>query len=273
MNLYLNGKIVKEDSNQEILEPGFLFGWGVFETLRIYSGEPAFLKEHIQRLKQGCNKISLSFPDINFQKQIQILLNKNKLSNAYCRITVFKKRNSPGVIIYVSPFTYYGEEEYKKGYKAVVSSFIRNSKNLLVGVKSINYLENRLAWKIAQDRGKDEAIFLNEYGFLSEGSRTNIFFVRGNVIYTPSLNCGMLVGITRQKVIKVIKENRLVLKEGRFKIKDLLSCDEAFLTSSLMEVMPLVEINNRVINKGRPGSIAYQVRVWYKNLVLRHRCA
>ena len=267
MKVYLNGNILDTNSIGDILEPGFLFGWGVFETLRVYNSKPAFLKEHIQRLKDGCNKIALLCPRISFQNQIRILLKENKLSNAYCRITVFKKRTSAGVVIYVATFTYYNEDEYKKGFKAIISSFVRNSKYPLVGVKSISYLENRLAWKMAQDKGRDEAIFLNENGILTEGSRTNVFFIKNNIVYTPSLSCGMLNGITRQKVISIIKRKRFILRKGKFKLKDLLSCDEAFLTSSLMEVMPLVEVNGKAIKSGKPGPITRQIRMWYKKLV------
>lgn len=267
MKVYLNGDIQEAKNIENILEPGYLFGWGAFETLRIYNGKAAFPEEHIERLKEGCEKILLNSPKISFQEEIDNLLKVNKLNNAYCRITVFKKKTSTGVMIYVSPFNYYKEDNYKKGFKAIVSSFARNSKDPLNSVKSTSYLKNRLAWKIAQDKGSDEAIFLNEGGFLAEGSRANLFFIKGEKIYSPSLECGILEGITRRKIIGVAKEKRLVLEEGEFKLEDLLSCDEVFLTSSLMEVMPLVEVNGQPIKYGRPGKITQIIHQGYLKLI------
>ncbi|MFH1622613.1 MAG: aminotransferase class IV, partial [Candidatus Omnitrophota bacterium] len=226
MKIYLNGNIKESRIANYILEPGLLFGWGVFETLRIYNGSPIFLKEHIQRLKEGCNKTLIKFPNTAFGKKIQILLRKNRLSHAYCRITLFKKKIGTGVLITVEPFNRYKKNDYKKGFKAIIVPSLRNSKNLLTGIKSISYLENMIARKIAIKNGKQEALFLNESGFLTEGCRSNLFFIKGKTVYTPSLECGLLDGITRQKVIKIIKKQRLNFKMGKFKIRDLLSCDE-----------------------------------------------
>lgn len=266
MKIYINGHIHNTRAFQEIFEPGFLFGWGVFETLRVYQGSVPFLKDHLRRLKDGCKKISLIYVDIDYQRQIQMLLKENRLQDAYCRITVFKKRESSGLIIYVAPFTYYNDNEYAKGFTAITSPFVRNTRNPLVSVKAISYLENRLAWKAAQDKGKDEALFCNEKGNLCEGSRTNLFFIKRETIYTPSCDCGMLNGITRQKVISQIRRKRLKVQEGLFKPKALRSSDEAFLTSSLMEVMPLVEFDGKSIGNGKSGSMTEQIHLWYKEL-------
>lgn len=267
MKVFLNGSIVEADTIEDILEPGFLFGWGVFETLRVYNGSVSFLKEHLSRLKDGCGKISLAFPKLDFKKHINILLKENALRDAYCRISTFKKRASTGTIIYVAPFSYYTPADYQKGMTAIVSSFARNSKHPLVSVKAISYLENRLAWQKAQDKGKDEALFLNEKGYLTEGSRTNLFFIKNKTVYTPSLDCGMLDGITRRKAIAVIQRKKINLKEGYFRLNALLSCDEAFLTSSLMEVMPLVEVNGRPLGTGKPGLMTHVIHEGYQELI------
>ncbi|MFC1645943.1 aminotransferase class IV [Candidatus Omnitrophota bacterium] len=270
MRIYLNGNIKGSKLTDDILEPGFLFGWGVFETLRIYRGKPVFLKDHIQRLKVGCEKILLRFPAVAFGKKIAILLRVNKLSDAHCRITIFKKKNEAGVLISVTPLVQYSKSSYRNGFKAAVASFTRSSRDFLIGVKSTSYLENMIVRKTAEDRGKQEAIFLNESGFLTEGSRSNLFFVKGKTVYTPSLECGLLNGITRQKVIKIIKNNKLRLRLGRFKLGDLLSCDEAFFTSSLMEIMPLVEVDGESIKNGKPGEITRSLHRAYK-LMINHR--
>ncbi|MFC1709854.1 aminotransferase class IV [Candidatus Omnitrophota bacterium] len=267
MRVYLNGKTRECNKNSDILEPGLLFGWGVFETLRIYRDKPAFLPEHIKRLRKGCKKVLLQIPKVDFKKKIQILLKENRFKNAHCRITIFKKRAGAGVLITVAPFNQYKNSDYRKGFKVLVSPFIKNSQDFLVGVKTTSYLENILARSIAEKRGRQEALFLNESGFLAEGSRSNLFFVKGNTVYTPSVECGILNGITRQKVIKIIKKQKLRLKVGRFRLKDLLSCDEAFLTSSLMEIMPLVEVYGMPISNKRTGSVTDNLHKAYKELV------
>lgn len=267
MKVYLNGKIRVCKRNSDILEPGLLFGWGVFETLRIYRGKPAFLPEHIKRLKDGCKKTLLQLPKIDFKKKIGVLLKENKLKDAYCRITIFKKSLRTGVLIMAAPFNHYKKSDYEKGFKAIVAPFRKNSQDFLVGVKSISCLENMLARKIANSKGRQEALFLNESGFLAEGSRSNLFFIKRNTVYTPSVECGILNGITRQKVIGIIKKQKLRLKIGRFKLKDLLSCDEAFLTSSLMEIMPLIEADGLPVGNRRPGIVTYNLHKTYRELV------
>ena len=271
MKVFLNDRMVDADTIEDILEPGFLFGWGVFETLRVYDGTIVFLKEHLTRLNDGCRKTSLIPPRVDVAQQIKTLLKENALRDAYCRISVFKKRASTGITIYVSPFSYYQAADYQKGSTAIVSSFVRNSKHPLISVKAISYLENRLAWQKAQDKGKDEALFLNEKGYLTEGSRTNIFFIKNKTVYTPSLDCGMLDGITRRKAITVIKRKKIKLKEGAFQLNALLPCDEAFLTSSLMEVMPLVEVNGRPLGTGTPGAMTHLIHQGYQELIQRGR--
>lgn len=248
MDVYFNGKIVKESEMEDILEPGFLFGWGAFETLRVYNKKTAFLDEHLKRLKEGLYFLGLEYPAVDFNKEISFLLNKNKLADAYLRITVFKKRKSVGVIIYVSEFNYYKDEDYKKGFKVIFSPFVRYSRDEFLKVKSISYVNSRVSWFLAQKKEKDEAVFLNERGFIQEGSRSNIFFVKKGVIFTPSLECGLLAGVTRKAIIDICRQIGIKIKEGKFKREELLSSDEIFLTSSLMEVMPVCEIEGNSLD-------------------------
>jgi len=267
MKIFLNGEIIDQDQHVDIFEPGFLFGWGVFETLRVYNKRPAFLAEHLARMQEGSRVIELEYPDIDYASKIQELLEKNGLDDAYCRITLFKKRKSTGVTIYVSKFAYYTEEDYQRGFRAVVSQFRRDSQDPLLRVKGISYLANRLAWKKAQDAGKEEALLMNEEGYLSEGSRTNVFFIKDSVVFTPALECGMLPGITRAKVIEIIKNLQIELVEGKFDLKDLMGADEAFLTSSLMEVMPLVEVDGQRTGEAKPETLTLDILSEYRKYI------
>jgi len=268
MKFFINSKIRDLSDYEDIVSTGLLSGWGVFETLRVYNRNAAFLDEHIKRLKEGAQKISLDIPQMNFSKEIDNLLNVNNLVNASCRITVFKKKYSSGVIIYTVPFNHYTDDGYKKGFKAVVSQFTKYSKSRLAGLKSISYIENRLAKKEAEDRGAQEALFLTQSGFLAEGSRSNIFFLKGGAVFTPSLDCGILNGITREKVIRILKCKNISLIEGKFSLKDIYVCDEAFLTSSLMEVMPLVKVGSEIIGNGLPGRFTLDILKEYHKLAV-----
>lgn len=264
MRLYLNGTYRGKEEVKELLEPGFLFGWGVFETLRVYKGKPAFLAEHLARLKKGAETTYLKFLDLDYAAAISALLKKNKLEDAYLRISLFKQREETGVLIYVDTFSYYPEETYKKGFTLVVSPFRRHPDSIYLKVKSISYLESRLSWAYAQEKKKDEAIFLSTDSYVQEGSRSNIFFVKNKATFTPALECGLLDGITRQQTITIINGLKIPLKEGNYTLSELISADEVFITSSLMEIMPIREVENHPI---KPGPIALRLLQEYRRRI------
>ncbi len=269
MKIYLNGTYREKNEVKELLEPGFLFGWGVFETLRVYKGKPAFLDDHLERLKKGAETILLKFPDVDYAGTIRILLTENGLEDAYLRISLFKQRDETGTLIYVDRFTYYPEESYQKGCTLTVSPLRRHPESIYLKVKSISYLESRLAWAYAQEKKKDEAIFLSTDGSIQEGSRSNIFFVKHGAILTPSLACGILNGITRRQTIQIIKNLKLPLHEGTYTLSDLVGADEAFITSSLMEIMPVREVEGTAIGKGGAGRISLDLLQEYRQVVKR----
>jgi len=267
MKVFLNGEFLDQEHCSELLEPGFLFGWGVFETMRVYGKNVVFLKEHLKRMRQGLVLLGLKAPDIDFEAAIIRLLDENRLNDAYLRVSVFKKRNEVGVLIYAAEFTYYKENSYRQGAKAIIAPFVRYSQDPFLGIKAISYVRNRHAWFLAQQKQKDEAIFVNEKGFLQEGSRSNIFFVKGRDVFTPSLECGVLDGVTRKAVIHINKVLGFTVAEGEFAAKDLFEAEEAFLTSSLMEVMPLVECDGQPIGKGTPGAHSMRVLARYREII------
>lgn len=248
MEVYSNGQFIDASGAEEILEPGFLFGWGAFETLRVYKKKTAFLEAHLGRLKKGLDFLGLDYPDVDFGKTIATLLEKNHLDDAYLRITAYKKRKSTGLMVYAAEFDYYKEDSYKAGAKVALAPFARHSQDPFIKVKSTSYVKSRLAWFSAQKQGKDEALFLNEYGVIQEGSRSNVFFVKQEEVFTPSVECGLLEGVTRKVVIDLCKREGLAVNEGEFTKEDLLSAEEVFLTSSLMEVMPVSGIEYKTFD-------------------------
>jgi branched-chain amino acid aminotransferase len=274
MKIYLNGELKEKELIKELFEPGFLFGWGVFEVLRVYNKNPFLLDEHIQRLNKNLRKIQMEEVNLNWNKIVDDLLRENNLKDAYLRITVYKKRKTCGAIIYVDEFKYYPESIYQKGFKAIVYPQKIDTKNYLFSIKSLSYLEKRVAWFLAQKEKKQEALILNKEGFLVGGSRTNIFLVKQNKIFTSSKDCGIFEGITRKAIIELIK-NKLNLEviETKLTLENLYTSREVFLTSSLVEVMPLVECENRKINDGIPGKLTQKIHSEYRLLLKNGKSA
>ncbi len=289
MKIFCNDNLIDKESIAEIFEPGFLFGWGVFETLRAYKGKIPFLDLHIARLNDGLNTIGIEEVNIDFEKKIKELLKINKLNDAYIRITAYKKRESirstrpaksrarsglmlskveasTGILIYVDKFGYYQEEAYEKGFAAIVSPYKRNTECPFWQVKSLSFLGNRLSWFEAQKQNKDEALILNEKDFLVGGSRSNLFIVKNGEVITSPLSRGAFYGITRKIVINELKKMRIKLSEKEVTLNDLQTSDEAFLTSALLEVMPLVECGGVGIGSNKPGKVALQILTQYRKL-------
>ena len=266
MKIYCNGDIVEKESLGDIFEPGFLFGWGVFEPLRTYGDNIPFLSEHIARLNKGLSLLGIEEVEIEWEKEIRALLSQNNLKDGYVRLTAYKKRGGTGLIIYVDKFGYYPDQIYEKGFSAIISPYKRYIGDISCQVKSLSYLTNRVSWLKAQVAKKNEALILNTDGYLTGGSRGNLFIVKDNKVITPTIDCGAFSGITREAVIKILKDLDIEVKECKVLIEDLSSADEAFITSSLMEVMPLVEAEGKNIGDGKPGNITLKVLSEYRKI-------
>ncbi|MDP2938650.1 MAG: aminotransferase class IV [Candidatus Omnitrophota bacterium] len=265
--VFLNGKfIAQENAKLSILSSGFLYGQGAFETMRSYDGNIFALDRHLQRLKNSLPLVNINMP--YSQKELTQAVNRafklNKLNNAYLRLTIWQGEKKANALIFVKDFKGYSAKSYKKGFKGLIVDCRLNESSPLSRIKSTNYLLFYLARKEAQIKGFDEALFLNTKGFLCEGSRSNIFLVKDNKLITPSLNCGCLPGVTRQIVIELAKKFEISVAEKEIIHKDLFKAKEAFLTNSLMEIMPLTKVNNSYINKGRVGEITKLLQFKYK---------
>ncbi|MCK4912089.1 MAG: aminotransferase class IV [Candidatus Omnitrophica bacterium] len=267
MKVYDNGEVINKESLADVFEPGFLFGWGIFEVLRAYKGKIPFLNSHIERLDRSLTLLEIGEVDLDWQSIIHNLLVENGLEDAYIRITAYKKRQGVGMLMYVDKFEYYKEDTYKKGFDATVSSHRRCSKNICSQVKSLSYLPNRLAWFGAQKKKKSEALILNPKGVLAGGSRSNLFLIKDNKVITPSIEDGAFCGITRGLVINILEKLNIDLKEGEASLEDLFNCREAFITSSLMEVMPLVECDDKLLGQGMPGEVTLKILEEYRKLL------
>jgi len=252
--VFLNGKFIpREEAKLPVSTPGFLYGWGLFETMRAYNKKIVYFNEHLKRLKKSARLLDIRcpYPQAALRDIIQGIVKINGLKDAYVRLTLWKREKGTDILVMVKKYQPYTLEKYNKGFRACISSFRQNENSFLAQLKTTNYLLYRLAYAQAIEKGFDEAIILNHKGHIAETSRSNLFFIKDKELFTPSLECSCLDGITRGVVFDLAKKYNIKAYEGNFSMPDLYACDEAFLTNSLMGIMPLASVEKQRIGRGR----------------------
>jgi branched-chain amino acid aminotransferase len=283
--IYLNGQLTPRlKASLSPFDHGFLYGYGLFETMRAYKGHIFRLDYHLARLRRSAQSLGLTHSSLNIVKGKQSLetacmetLEANKLKNARLRLTVSagegdmtpdpRTCSNPTVLVTAQNIIPLSPEKYKSGFKAALSSLRRNSQSPLSRLKSTCYMENILARMAAKAAGCDEAILLNEQGYLAEGSTTNIFLMNNRELITPSLESGVLPGITREAVLEIASASNIKTVERQVELKELIEAEEAFVTNSILELMPLVSVEGRTIGSGKPGQLTRDLLVAYRKLV------
>lgn len=275
----VNGRIVPADQARvSILDNGFTFGDSVYETLRTYGGRPFLLGRHLARLRGSAARLGISIPasDGGLEADLGELLARAANGESYIRLIVtrgvgdisynFERVQGPTVVMAAKPFQPYPEAHYRDGVDVVLSSVRRNHPlSLDPAIKSCNLLNNILAVREAQARGAAEPILLNHAGEVAEGASTNVFAVRAGALLTPPLEAGILAGITRQFVLELARELALRAREESLPVDALLSADEAFLTSTTRELMPIRSIDARPVGSGRPGPLTRRLLAVYRD--------
>jgi branched-subunit amino acid aminotransferase/4-amino-4-deoxychorismate lyase len=175
--------------------------------------------------------------------------------------------SNPTVLILAKYYQPYSEQVYQKGFRTVVSSIRRNSQSPLPRLKSANFLESTLAKREAKKAGVEDALFLNDKGLLAEASTSNIFLVANGVLKTPGLESGILSGITREVILELALQLDIDVVEQDVELEELFQTEEAFITNSMIEVMPLIEVNGKAIGSGKPGSVTGKLMVAYEKMV------
>ncbi|MDS1030744.1 aminotransferase class IV [Bacillota bacterium LX-D] len=250
MYISLNGNLLKKQHAAiSPLSESVLYGYGLFETIKVSQQKMFFFPEHFERLKAGSEdlNIPLKFSQELIYKYCHELILENQLIDGALRIAHNRNDDGSYLIITTSARTYL-PDAYAKGFKLCIAETQRNPNSLLVGIKSNNYLENILIRQQAVKQGYDEAIFLNAFRQVCEGTISNIFFVKDTVVYTPDIRCGLLPGIVRSKVIKLVKQLNLEVELGSFEQEILLNADEIFVTNSLLEIMPVSQFANKTFD-------------------------
>ena len=266
--IYHNGDFIpKSQATTSIYDHGFLYGDGVFEGIRAYSGRVFKLDEHVDRLYDSATAIALRIPLSKEEMKEAILetLRKNNLKDAYIRPIVSRgvgdlgldprKCPTPNVFIISQEWGAMYGDLYEVGLTAVTVAIRRNAPDALSpNIKSLNYLNNILAKIEANAKGGDEAIFLDNNGFVSEGSGDNIFIIKnGKVVTPPTIN--NLKGITRATAIELLKEHGYDIAEENVGLFDLYTADEIFVTGTAAEAAPITTIDGRAIGDGTVGPI------------------
>lgn len=256
--VFMNGKFISKDKAKvSALDPGFLYGWGLFETMRSYNNRIVYFDEHLKRIKSSCKLMDMISP-YSFDKLKGIIKKAVKINgfrDAYVRLTLWKTERGTDTLIIVKKYQPYSLTKYIKGFRACVFPFRQNENSFLARLKTTNYLFFQIAYSWAKKRMFDEAIILNNRGYIAEGSRSNIFLIKDNELFTPALECGCLDGITRKVIFDLSRKYNIKIHEGKFTIQDLYDADGAFLTNSLMGIMPLTSLEKHHIAKGLLDSV------------------
>lgn len=281
LKVYIGGKFVdKEDAKISVYDHGLLYGDGVFEGIRSYAGKVFRMKEHVDRLYESARAIHLIIPMTREEmaRAIEDTLAINNFTDAYIRLVVTRGAGSlgldprrttdPQVIIITDSISLYPEEYYENGLAIITAGTIRNHPAALSPrIKSLNYLNNIMAKIEGTNAGCLEALMLNHSGYVAECTGDNIFIVKKGVIHTPSIDAGILDGITRQAVIDLATSLGIAVVERTMERHDILTADECFLTGTAAEVIPVTKLDGRPIGDGEVGPISRKLRSAYGKMV------
>jgi branched-chain amino acid aminotransferase len=269
LKIYIDGKWYdKNEAKISVLDHGLLYGDGVFEGIRSYNCLIFKFDEHVERLYESAHTIMLKIPLTKSELKEAIIetLKRNKLKDAYIRVVVTRgegdlgldprKCKNPSVIIITDRIALYPEELFKKGLKLITVPTARNLPEALnPTIKSLNYLNNIMAKIEAINSGAEEAIMLNNYGYVAECTGDNIFIVKKGILKTPPIYHGALRGITRSVIIELASKLGIEVQRTTLTRHELFNADECFLTGTAAEVIPVVEVDGRAIGTGKPGEI------------------
>ena len=283
MLIYLDGKLVKkEDAKVSVFDHCLLYGDGVFEGIRSYNCLVFKLKEHMDRLYASAQGISLKIPmkKEEMVKAIITTLKANKLKDAYIRLVVTRGKgdlgldpnncSKPTVFIITDKIALYPADLYKKGLRIVTVPTRRNIPEALnPQIKSLNYLNNILGKIEAVRAGVSEAVMLDQNGFVTECTGDNIFMIKNKTLLTPPVHAGVLNGITRSVVLTLAPKVGLKAQESILSRFDLFTADELFLTGTAAEIIPVIEMDGRMIGDGGVGPDTLKLTFEFKKVTKR----
>ncbi len=281
LQIYIAGKYYdKENAKISVYDHGLLYGDGVFEGMRSYSGKVFRMEQHLDRLWDSAKAIWLTIPMTKqaMAEAVNNTLKLNSITDGYIRLVVTRgagslgldpnKTSDPQVIIITDHIQLYPKEMYENGLAIITASTIRNhSAALSPRIKSLNYLNNIMAKIEGLQAGCVEALMLNAKGEVAECTGDNIFLVKKGKLLTPSNDAGILEGITREAVIEIAQKSGIEVHQIPLTKHDVYIADEVFLTGSAAEVIPVIKVDSRIIGEGKPGPITKDLTARFRQLI------
>jgi len=275
----VNGEIAPADQARvSVLDNGFTFGDGVYETLRTYGGRPFHLDRHLDRLRASARMLGIVIPaaDDALAVDLDRLLERAANPESYIRIIVsrgvgeisyrFDRIKGPTIVMAARAYEPFAEAQYRDGIPVIISSVRRNSPQALdPAMKSCNLINNILAVREAQAKKAAEPLMLNERGDVAEGASANVFIVSEGALLTPPLSDGILPGVTRALVLERARDLGIEAREQSVRGRTLLGADEAFITSTLKEVMPIATVDGQPVGGGKPGPVTKKLMQAYRD--------
>jgi len=263
--VFLNDKLVDSDKACiSITDSGFLYGAGVFETMRSCAGVVFSINDHLDRLFFSASALSIEH---GYDKKFIIeaiyqVLAANKLKSARLRLTLTAgamaqsdEQRRATLLITAAKLQPYPADYYKKGVLVVLCPFRQNTAEPTYGHKTTSFLPRMLGLRVAHQKGAAEAIWFTVDNRLAEGCVSNIFLVKDSVLYTPPITTPVLAGIARKNICKIAVENSIELIEKDLYINDLLEADEVFITNVIMQALPVIQVEKHILKDGKPGPI------------------
>jgi len=281
LQIYISGKYYdKENAKVSVYDHGLLYGDGVFEGRRSYSGKVFRMEQHLDRLWDSAKAIWLTIPMTKqaMADAVNDTLKLNGITDGYIRLVVTRgagslgldptKTSDPQVIIITDHIQLYPKEMYENGLAIITASTIRNhSAALSPRIKSLNYLNNIMAKIEGLQAGCVEALMLNAKGEVAECTGDNIFLIKRGKLLTPSNDAGILEGITREAVIEIAQKAGIEVLQIPLTKHDVYIADEVFLTGSAAEIIPVIKVDSRIIGEGKPGPITKDLTNRFHQLI------
>lgn len=281
MIVYLNEKFIEEKlAHISIGDAGFLFGEGIFTTIRLYLGQAPEIERHWLRLQNQARALDITFTltldDIKLITRRLVQQNGLHTSDARMRITITRGCDTenplpiipspdtrPTVLVTTSVLAASFDEVAQQGFAIAIlgPEYLRAHSP---GLKTLNYLPSLLALRQARTLGFSEAVILDENGFITEAATSNVFLVKKGALHTPADNGKILAGITRLRILEIARQNNMVCHEAVLSHEDLLKSDEVFLCNSIRQVIPVISMNGAVVGTGKPGPFTEKIAQWYR---------
>jgi len=275
--VFLNDKLVDIDkATISVSDSGFLYGAGLFETMRSHNGVVFALTDHMDRLFASADVLSInnSYDREYIAEAINKVLVANKLTDARLRLTLTsgpmsesEERRKSTLLITATKFQPYPPEYYKKGVLVVLCPFKQNPIDPVSGRKTTSYFSRMIALNLAHQKRAAEAIWFTLDNRLAEGCISNVFLVKDSVLYTPPINTPVLPGVARKNVCMLAQQNSIELTEKDLTIDDLLGADEIFMTNVIMQVMPISKVENHTVGNGRVGDVTKKLQTSFDMFV------